>query len=124
MSETLEDRGLRELRRGVRELCARFPDGYWRDLDARREYPEEFVRAMTEAGYLAALVPEGYGGTGLDLTAARAAANVAARTFGDYGVDAEYDAGRKFGETRLYRAAPIPALSHRAQHVPGPPRSF
>ena len=41
---------LQEIRRGVRELCAGFPDAYWRDLDARREYPEEFVRAMTEAG--------------------------------------------------------------------------
>lgn len=70
MSETLEDRGLRELRRNVRDLCARFPDEYWRDLDAGREYPEEFVRAMTEAGYLAALIPEEYGGMGLDLAAA------------------------------------------------------
>jgi acyl-CoA dehydrogenase len=70
LSETREDRGLQELRRGVRDLCARFPDEYWRDLDAGREYPEEFVRAMTEAGYLAALIPEEYGGMGLDLTAA------------------------------------------------------
>lgn len=65
-----EDRSLQQLRRGVREVCERFPDGYWRDLDARREYPEEFVRAMTEAGYLAALIPEEYGGMGLDLRAA------------------------------------------------------
>jgi hypothetical protein len=46
-----------ELRRGVRGVCARFPNEYWRELDARRRYPEEFVRAMSEAGYLAALVP-------------------------------------------------------------------
>src|ERR671932_2234971 len=59
-----------ELRRGVREVCARFPYEYWRELDARRRYPEEFVRAMSEAGYLAALVPEEYGGMGLDLSAA------------------------------------------------------
>ena len=59
-----------DLRQGVRDLCARFPDEYWRDLDANREYPEEFVRAMTEAGYLAALIPEEYGGMGLDLAAA------------------------------------------------------
>ena len=65
-----QDYGLRELRRDVRDLCARFPDEYWRDLDARREYPEEFVRAMTDAGYLAALIPPEYGGMGLDLTAA------------------------------------------------------
>ncbi|HEX5474098.1 MAG TPA: acyl-CoA dehydrogenase family protein [Vicinamibacterales bacterium] len=56
-----------ELRRAVRELCARFPDAYWRELDARRAYPEEFVRALTEAGYLAALVPEEYGGAGLGI---------------------------------------------------------
>ena len=59
-----------DLRRDVREVCARFPDRYWRELDAARRYPEEFVGAMTEAGYLAALIPEGYGGMGLDLAAA------------------------------------------------------
>jgi acyl-CoA dehydrogenase len=58
------------LRRGVREVCARFPNEYWRRLDAERRYPQEFVAAMTEAGYLAALVPEEYGGMGLDLSAA------------------------------------------------------
>ncbi|CAN5584694.1 acyl-CoA dehydrogenase family protein [soil metagenome] len=65
-----EEQSLQELRQGVREVCERFPDEYWRDLDARREYPEEFVDAMTEAGYLAALIPEEYGGMGLDLRAA------------------------------------------------------
>ena len=65
-----EERSLQELRQGVREVCERFPNEYWRDLDARREYPEEFVKAMTEAGYLAALIPEEYGGMGLDLSAA------------------------------------------------------
>ena len=59
-----------DLRRGVREVCARFPNEYWRDLDAGRRYPEEFVGAMTDAGYLAALIPEEYGGMGLDLSAA------------------------------------------------------
>jgi acyl-CoA dehydrogenase len=59
-----------DLRRGVREVCSRFPGGYWRDLDERRGYPEEFVAAMTEAGYLAALIPEEYGGMGLGLSAA------------------------------------------------------
>jgi acyl-CoA dehydrogenase len=58
------------LRRGVREVCARFPGEYWRELDAGRRYPEEFVGAMGEAGYLAALIPEEYGGMGLDLSAA------------------------------------------------------
>jgi acyl-CoA dehydrogenase len=58
-----------DLRRGVREVCARFPNGYWQDLDAERRYPEEFVRAMTEAGYLGALIPREYSGMGLDLSA-------------------------------------------------------
>ena len=56
-----------DLRQGVREVCAKFPDSYWRELDARREYPEQFVEAMTEAGYLAALIPEEYRGLGLSL---------------------------------------------------------
>jgi acyl-CoA dehydrogenase len=58
------------LRQGVREVCASFPNDYWRGLDADRRYPEEFVRAMTQAGYLGALIPEEYGGMGLDLSAA------------------------------------------------------
>jgi acyl-CoA dehydrogenase len=56
-----------DLREGVRGICAGFPDSYWRELDAKREYPEEFVKAMTEAGYLGALIPEQYGGLGLSL---------------------------------------------------------
>jgi acyl-CoA dehydrogenase len=58
------------LRTGVRELCARFPDSYWRALEVDRSYPEEFVRTLTDAGYLAALVPEVYGGAGLGITEA------------------------------------------------------
>jgi acyl-CoA dehydrogenase len=58
------------LRRGVREVCSHFPNEYWRGLDAERRYPEEFVAAMTGAGYLGALIPEEYGGMGLDLSAA------------------------------------------------------
>ena len=59
-----------DLRRGVQEVCEGFPNEYWRELDAKREYPEEFVRAMIESGYLGALIPEEYGGMGLDLSAA------------------------------------------------------
>ena len=59
-----------ELRRSVREVCAGFPDAYWRALDAKREYPEEFVLAMSEKRYLAALIPEEYGGLGMDLAQA------------------------------------------------------
>ncbi|MBI4500444.1 MAG: acyl-CoA/acyl-ACP dehydrogenase [Gemmatimonadetes bacterium] len=58
------------LRGAVHELCARFPDAYWRDLDTSREYPDAFVKALTEAGYLAALIPEEYGGSGLTVAEA------------------------------------------------------
>jgi acyl-CoA dehydrogenase len=59
-----------DLRKAVRELCRLYPDAYWRELDAAREYPEAFVRTLTEAGYLAALIPEEYGGSGLGITEA------------------------------------------------------
>jgi alkylation response protein AidB-like acyl-CoA dehydrogenase len=65
--ETFED-----IRAAVRALCAGFPGEYWRALDAERAYPEAFVRALTEAGYLAALIPQQYGGSGLGLSAAAA----------------------------------------------------
>jgi len=58
------------IRHGVRELCKQFPDIYWRQLDESRAYPEEFVRAMTEAGYLGVLIPEAYGGASLGITEA------------------------------------------------------
>ncbi len=58
------------IRSAVRDICKRFPDTYWRDLDKRQAYPEAFVRALTEAGWLAALVPEEYGGAGLGITEA------------------------------------------------------
>src|SRR5271166_5505813 len=61
-----------EIRAEVAKLCARFPGEYWRRLDRDRIYPTEFVRALTEAGYLAALIPEEYGGAGLPLSAAAA----------------------------------------------------
>ncbi len=60
----------RDLRDGVRRVCEKFPGEYWRKLDAVSEYPTEFVGAMTEYGFLAALIPEEYGGSGLPLRAA------------------------------------------------------
>ncbi|MGE0565326.1 MAG: acyl-CoA dehydrogenase family protein [Pseudolabrys sp.] len=60
------------IRESVRALCAKFPGDYWRALDRDRAYPAEFVKALTEAGYLAALIPEPYGGSGLPLRAAAA----------------------------------------------------
>jgi len=59
-----------DLRVAVRELCGRYPDSYWRELDAARAYPTAFVDALTSAGYLAALIPEAYGGAGLGVTEA------------------------------------------------------
>jgi alkylation response protein AidB-like acyl-CoA dehydrogenase len=61
-----------EIRAAVRRLCERFPGEYWRKLDAERAYPLDFVNALTEAGYLATLIPEEYGGAGLTLSAAAA----------------------------------------------------
>jgi acyl-CoA dehydrogenase len=61
-----------DIREGVRALCARFPGEYWREKDRERRYPTEFVRALTEAGYLGCLIPEEYGGSGLGIGAAAA----------------------------------------------------
>lgn len=59
-----------EIRESVRRICADFPGSYWRDIDKREAYPTEFVKAMTDSGYLAALIPEEYGGAGLPIRAA------------------------------------------------------
>ena len=61
-----------EIREGVRALCAEYPGEYWRERDRERAYPTEFVVALTKAGYLAALIPEEYGGSGLPIGAAAA----------------------------------------------------
>jgi alkylation response protein AidB-like acyl-CoA dehydrogenase len=61
-----------DIRAAVHSLCSGFPGEYWRALDRERAYPTDFVRALTEAGYLAALIPEAYGGSGLPLAAAAA----------------------------------------------------
>ena len=61
-----------DIRESVRALCAKFPGEYWRTLDRDRAYPAAFVAALTEAGYLAALIPEEYGGSGLTISAAAA----------------------------------------------------
>ncbi|KRB23218.1 MULTISPECIES: acyl-CoA dehydrogenase family protein [Mesorhizobium] len=61
-----------DIREAVRRLCEQFPGEYWRKLDADRAYPVDFVNALTEAGYLATLIPEEYGGSGLTLSAAAA----------------------------------------------------
>lgn len=65
MSESFPD-----IREAVRRLCADFPGPYWQALDRERAYPTEFVRALTQAGFLSVLIPEDYGGSGLGLQAA------------------------------------------------------
>jgi alkylation response protein AidB-like acyl-CoA dehydrogenase len=67
-----ETEDLASIRKSVRALCAGFPGEYWRRLDRERAYPTEFVQALTRAGFLAALIPEDYGGSGLTMTAAAA----------------------------------------------------
>jgi acyl-CoA dehydrogenase len=58
------------IRQAVRETCERFPDTYWREVDAKEDYPDEFVAALTEGGWLSILIPEEYGGAGLGMTEA------------------------------------------------------
>ncbi len=66
----MNDENHEDLRRAVREVCAGFPNEYWRALDEKREYPEAFVRAISESGHLGVLIPKEYGGMGLGLRAA------------------------------------------------------
>src|SRR5262245_56485042 len=61
-----------EIREGVRAICRRYPDKYWRDLEDADEYAEEFVAELSRAGYLGALIPEEYGGAGLPIRGHRA----------------------------------------------------
>jgi acyl-CoA dehydrogenase len=61
-----------DIREQVQKLCAQYPGEYWRELDVTRTYPTEFVRALTEAGYLSVLIPEEFGGSGLGISAAAA----------------------------------------------------
>ncbi|MGH7712164.1 MAG: acyl-CoA dehydrogenase family protein, partial [Gemmatimonadaceae bacterium] len=59
-----------EYRQAVRDLCSGFGSEYWQDVDSRAEYPEKFVQALTDAGWLAALIPTEYGGGGMSITEA------------------------------------------------------
>ena len=61
-----------DIREQVQKLCAQYPGEYWRELDVTRTYPTEFVKALTEAGYLSVLIPEEFGGSGLGISAAAA----------------------------------------------------
>jgi len=59
-----------QIRDEIRKVCREFPDAYWREIDGKKEYPDAFVRKLSELGWLAALIPEEYGGTGLGITEA------------------------------------------------------
>jgi len=69
---SVREHDLSEIRDAVAKLCAAFPMDYWRETDRERRYPTEFVRALTESGWLSCLIPEEYGGAGLKLAAAAA----------------------------------------------------
>lgn len=62
---------LNAIREGVRALCAEFDAAYWRRIDEQRGFPEAFVKALTDAGWLSAMIPEEYGGSGLGLAEPR-----------------------------------------------------
>ena len=70
ISQEAQDEPHRELREGVRAVCRQFDSAYWQKIDEDRGYPEAFVDALTQAGWLSALIPEEYGGSGLTLTEA------------------------------------------------------
>ena len=72
MSDDDSDSDHTEIRDAVRDLCSGFDDAYWGELDRAAAYPSDFVAALTEAGFLAALIPEVYGGSGLPIIAAAA----------------------------------------------------
>ena len=70
MANNPQDETHQDLRASIREWFRDFPDAYWRELDEKRAYPEAFVAALTQAGYMATLIPEEYGGAGLGVTEA------------------------------------------------------
>src|SRR3954470_2955249 len=59
-----------QIREEIKRVCKEFPDAYWREIDSKKDYPEAFVRKLSELGWLAALIPEEFGGTGLGITEA------------------------------------------------------
>jgi len=79
------DAGHAQLREGVRALCAQFDSAYWQKVDEARAYPEAFVDALTKAGWMAALIPEQYGGSGLSLTEATVIMEEVSRSGGNAG---------------------------------------
>ena len=93
----------RDLREAVRGLCAEFPDIYWRRVDAAGEYPEGFVSALTKAGWLGALIPEEYGGSGLGFTEASIILEEISRSGGNSGACH----GQMYNMSTLVRAGSV-----------------
>jgi len=85
MGSPVADKGHAELREGVRALCLKFDSAYWQKVDEARAYPEAFVDALTQAGWMAALIPEEYGGSGLSLTEATVIMEEVSRSGGNPG---------------------------------------
>src|SRR5699024_9981580 len=75
-----------DIRDAIRDLCSHFPPEYFRKIDEERGYPDEFVKVLTQAGWLAALIPEDYGGSGLSLTEASVIMEEINRSGGNSGV--------------------------------------
>src|SRR6185503_6064913 len=74
-----------EIRDAVRQLCSEFDSAYWQKIDEKRAYPEKFVEALTKAGWMSALIPEEYGGSGLSLTEATVIMEEVTRSGGNAG---------------------------------------
>ena len=85
MGSAVTDTRFADLREGVRALCAQFDSAYWQKVDEARSYPEAFVDALTKAGWMAALIPEQYGGSGLSLTEATVIMEEVSRSGGNPG---------------------------------------
>src|SRR5579885_2865479 len=86
MADAMEKELAAEIRNGVRRLGERFGNEYWRALDEQHAYPDAFVQAMTDAGYLSVLLPEAYGGSGLGVTEASIILEEVNRSGGNAGV--------------------------------------
>ena len=85
MGPAVADASHADLRDGVRSLCAQFDSAYWQKVDEARAYPEAFVDALTKAGWMSALIPEQYGGSGLSLTEATVIMEEVSRSGGNAG---------------------------------------
>ena len=103
------DESYPEIRDLVRRICADFPGSYWRKLDEASAYPTDFVKALTDGGLLAQLIPEEFGGSGQPLSTAR---RTGLRTAVDHQADEQQDGHHDGGHERCHREATL-VLAHR-----------